>query len=93
MCTLFEEEDIIQAKIKIYQGKYSEILDMIPYNANIKQLIRIMLGSSKMRPDFEELESTFKNLFVKTGMLPLKESTNLSDEEEDEFLNVQVNNL
>lgn len=50
-------------------------------------------SSSKIRPDFEELEQTFSNLFVKTGMLPLRESSNVSDDEEDEFLNVQVNNL
>lgn len=43
--------------------------------------------SSATRPDFIELESVFSNLFVKTGMLPLRESSNVSDEE-DEFLNV-----
>ena len=44
-------------------------------------------SKANMRPDFLELESSFSNLFIKTGMLKVREISNVSDDE-DEFLNV-----
>jgi len=88
MATLIEIEDIISGKQRIFCDSYKEMLDMIPYNDNIKSIIRIMLNNnSAKRPDFLELEATFHNLIVKTGILEVRETTNVSDDE-DEFLNV-----